>query len=104
MYLLDIHRQSDTRLTKAGVLLSCYHPYIAVPDGVWPSGKVKYKLRKSDYSPDILLELKENDGAILVPCGNCIGCRLDYSKQWANRLMMELQYHDSAYFCTLPKR
>lgn len=81
--------------------MSCYHPYIAVPDGVWPSGKAKYKLRRSDFSPDIQLELEKNEGAILVPCGHCIGCRLDYSKQWANRLMMELQYHDSAYFCTL---
>lgn len=81
--------------------MSCYHPYIAVPNGTWPSGKVKYSLRKSDFSPDILIELRENEGAILVPCGNCIGCRLDYSKQWANRLMMELQYHDSAYFVTL---
>lgn len=52
--------------------MSCYHPYIAVPNGTWPSGKVKYSLRKSDFSPDILIELRENEGAILVPCGNCI--------------------------------
>lgn len=36
-----------------------------------------------------------------IPCGRCIGCRLDYSRQWANRLMLELQYHESAYFVTL---
>lgn len=38
---------------------------------------------------------------IEVPCGKCIGCRLDYSRQWANRCMLELEYHDSAYFVTL---
>lgn len=36
-----------------------------------------------------------------VPCGQCLGCRLDYARQWANRLMLELEYHDSAYFVTL---
>ena len=36
-----------------------------------------------------------------VPCGQCIGCRIDRSRQWANRCMLELQYHDSAYFVTL---
>lgn len=36
-----------------------------------------------------------------IPCGKCIGCRLDYSRQWADRCIMELQEHDSAYFLTL---
>ncbi|AKO71493.1 replication initiator protein [Chimpanzee faeces associated microphage 2] len=38
---------------------------------------------------------------LVLPCGRCIGCRLDYSRDWANRCMLELQYHDSAYFVTL---
>ncbi|UPW40960.1 replication initiator protein [Sigmofec virus UA08Rod_5936] len=36
-----------------------------------------------------------------IPCGKCIGCRMEYSRQWANRCMLELEYHDSAYFVTL---
>lgn len=28
---------------------------------------------------------------VYVPCGQCIGCRLDHSREWANRMMMELQ-------------
>lgn len=36
-----------------------------------------------------------------IPCGKCIGCRLEYSRQWANRMLLELEYHDSAYFVTL---
>lgn len=36
-----------------------------------------------------------------VPCGHCIGCRLDYSRQWADRCMMELKYHERACFITL---
>lgn len=38
---------------------------------------------------------------IPIPCGNCIGCRLDYAYTWANRCMLELQYHDEACFITL---
>lgn len=36
-----------------------------------------------------------------IPCGKCVGCRLEYSKQWADRCLMELEEHDSAYFLTL---
>lgn len=36
-----------------------------------------------------------------VPCGQCVGCRLDYSRKWATRLMLELPYHQTAYFVTL---
>lgn len=36
-----------------------------------------------------------------IPCGKCLGCRLDYSRQWADRCLMELEEHESAYFLTL---
>lgn len=39
--------------------------------------------------------------SIMVPCNRCVGCRMDYSRQWADRCILELQYHDSAYFLTL---
>lgn len=40
---------------------------------------------------------------INVPCGNCLGCRLDQSRTWANRLMCEYLYHDpnECWFLTL---
>lgn len=38
-----------------------------------------------------------------LPCGRCIDCRLEYSRQWANRMMFELQDHDEdkCFFLTL---
>lgn len=36
-----------------------------------------------------------------IPCGSCLGCRLDYSRQWADRCMLELSEHTSSYFVTL---
>ncbi len=87
--------------------MSCYHPLLGVPDYnpitnrpyLTKNKKIKYRIIKTeDYNKDTLLK---RDDVILIPCGKCIGCRLDYSREWANRLMLELQYHDSAYFVTL---
>ena len=36
-----------------------------------------------------------------VPCGQCIGCRLEKSRQWAIRIMHESQSWDSNSFLTL---
>lgn len=36
-----------------------------------------------------------------IPCGHCIGCRLDYSRRWADRIMLEMKYHEKSYFVTL---
>lgn len=36
-----------------------------------------------------------------LPCGQCIGCRLERSRQWAIRLMKEAKLHDRNSFLTL---
>jgi hypothetical protein len=38
---------------------------------------------------------------LYVPCGQCIGCRLEYSRQWAVRCMHERQMHAQSCFVTL---
>lgn len=37
----------------------------------------------------------------LFSCGRCIGCRLEYSRQWAVRMLHESQLHDFNCFLTL---
>ena len=32
---------------------------------------------------------------LLLPCGKCVGCRLEYSRQWANRLQLESQLYNA---------
>lgn len=49
----------------------------------------------SPYSSKVLRDFIE------VPCGKCMECRLNYSKQWANRMMLEAQDHENNYFLTL---
>lgn len=36
-----------------------------------------------------------------IPCGQCIGCRLEHSRQWAVRLVKESRLHDRNSFLTL---
>lgn len=38
---------------------------------------------------------------LLLPCRKCIGCQMDRSRDWATRMMLELNYHDKACFITL---
>lgn len=41
------------------------------------------------------------DLPVSVPCGQCIGCRLERSRQWAIRCVHESQLHDANCFITL---
>lgn len=79
--------------------MSCYHPLIAFPtDEETSSGKKKYRI-EGNLDPLIAKELYP--GSLPVPCGKCIGCRLDYSRSWADRMMLELETAGSGIFVTL---
>lgn len=66
------------------------------------------KVLKDNYNGDKTLNLPQfftvdrSITIIQVPCGKCIGCRMDYSRSWADRMT----YHvigkkDYSYFLTL---
>lgn len=77
--------------------MSCYSPLRAVVLGYKPDGKKILKvLPNSDY-----LNSAEGYDYIELPCGHCIGCRLRYSRTWADRCIAESMYHDSNLFLTL---
>ena len=96
--------------------MSCYHPLKAFQVGFHPSGKPKYKI----CSYDVECVYVKSDGSsfassvcnysplyrcieefIEIPCGKCIGCRLQQSREWATRIMLESQDHDENWFVTL---
>lgn len=82
--------------------MPCYHPLIGIPAGEKTvNGKEKLWLRKSKDSADFQKELEKNKNAVLIPCGKCIGCRLDYSRSWADRMMLELESSKKGIFLTL---
>lgn len=39
--------------------------------------------------------------SLLLPCGRCVGCRLDRAKDWAARIMHEASLHEENCFVTL---
>lgn len=70
------------------------------------TGEMLYKfLGKADNSIfNSIYSLDSSERSLiryqLVPCGNCIGCRLDYAETWADRLLVE-SFDKSALFITL---
>lgn len=99
--------------------MACYHPLKGFPIGVTKNGKVDYKITGYDAA----CVVKEGDkvdvygyvvdssvvgvsGRVIcdyidIPCGQCIGCRLQRSADWACRCMLESKYHSFNYFFTL---
>ncbi len=84
--------------------MSCYKPLLAFPIKD-RDGKLHLSFKRdrdlpwfnARYSP---LRIPEEYSGInpdtgypfylKIPCGKCIGCRLDYTRTWADRLMLEL--------------
>lgn len=80
--------------------MSCYHPYVGFDYGInEETGKKNIKVLP------VVGNLKEtldaNPGSMLIPCGKCIGCRMDYSRRWADRMMLEYESAGSGIFVTL---
>lgn len=51
----------------------------------------------------VVFDLKAafSDLPVSVPCGQCIGCRLEYARTWAIRCMHEASLHNENCFVTL---
>lgn len=74
--------------------MTCYHPITAwrSQEGRGVNGRWPLVFNKRDGYED--LEVK-------VPCGQCVGCRLDRSRQWAIRCIHEASLHSQNCFITL---
>lgn len=76
--------------------MSCYHPLTAISLGQNPeTGKTLLQFIK-------LEDAQYHDNVVYLPCGRCIGCRMDYSRHWADRMMLELDSNNGkGIFLTL---
>ena len=98
---------------KEGDFLPCYHPLKAFVLGEKDGKRL---LKVTSYEVDHLERAGEGFACmrspsigrpgdvtefIEIPCGKCSGCRIQRSREWANRCMLELEYHMSSYFVTL---
>lgn len=50
---------------------------------------------------EILFSERGSGRAVTLPCGSCVGCRLEAARQWGVRCMHESKMHASNYFVTL---
>lgn len=74
--------------------MACYHPIRA-----W------YGRTRSESGKRPLVfnarDAVHTGASVLIPCGQCIGCRLEKSRQWAMRCMHEASLYDENCFITL---
>jgi len=78
--------------------MPCFHPLEAVIlPGTTANGKRNIKILSGPHASEVYPTWQR----LKLPCGQCYGCRLEYSRQWANRCMLELPYHDQSWFLTL---
>ena len=75
--------------------MSCYHPLKRWVIGYDPSRDSDI-VKVTGYDIEFVKDMR---GAVVskfqeIPCGKCIGCRLQYSREWATRCMLEAQKYD----------
>lgn len=87
--------------------MACYHPKIRIEyQNVFLTAKDGHTYKKGVImSKDNYEHWKKNNEEIVkisrITCGQCIGCRLEYSKNWATRCVLEAKNHKENYFITL---
>lgn len=71
--------------------MPCYHPLDAFQ--IWQPSPAKSIITFKHNAPDAK--------PIKLPCGQCVGCRLERSRQWAIRCQHEAMMHKQNCFITL---
>ena len=80
--------------------MSCFYPMQALRLVSTFTSKGKSVIRFIDRESAI--RLKGNPNLLTgLPCGQCVGCRLERSRQWAIRMMNEADCHTFNSFITL---
>lgn len=74
--------------------MSCYNPLRGLVLGKNGNGKADIRVVPKKSSMTAEKEIK-------LPCGNCFGCRLDTSRSWAVRCVLEAKNYKDNYFVTL---
>ena len=76
--------------------MACFKPLKAWRDPFNPSGKLLF----SPHTIGGSIEHAERT-CLKIPCGRCVGCRIDYSRGWAVRCSHEASLHLFNCFITL---
>lgn len=80
--------------------MACYYPLKGYDIGIKTiNNKPHYKI--VPYETVFYNEDGSEMDYIEIPCGRCIGCRLAYSRMWADRCLAEATLHEHSEFVTL---
>lgn len=63
--------------------MSCFQPMACQIKSDEKTGEAIYQMI-GKYHPNME---RKSDFVFAVPCGKCLGCRLDYARRWADRLI-----------------
>lgn len=83
----------ETAKGKSDYMITSYNVnHVELQGNTW---KPAFDKALSSYAERAVFKFKE------IPCGQCYACRLQYSREWADRCMMEMQDHKESWFLTL---
>jgi len=75
--------------------MPCYHPLEAYKGRKDDSGQRPVVWKRSEADSRVV------DSVLKLPCGKCVGCKLDYAQQWSLRCMHEASRWPENCFLTL---
>lgn len=83
--------------------MTCYHPLSAFDTGLKTKSGKPYFIIRPEGTLRAFYKSKILTNVTFIPCGKCIGCRLDYASTWSKRLMLEKSLYpdNQCHFLTL---
>jgi len=63
--------------------------------------RIAYKKTNGQFTLKKIGDTAPIEKSVLVPCGQCMSCRITYQRQWATRMVHESKMHDQTCFLTL---
>lgn len=84
--------------------MTCYHPLLLRRSLIHhntKTGKLYSKVVSRNVDPMTLCTDNQFVEYIPIPCGRCIGCRIDKARDWSVRIMCESMTSLTSYFLTL---
>ena len=83
----------------------CKYPLIGIRAVDPETGVIRYKVLGSKKKVPDLFKMdprKFTEGRyILLPCGQCMECRINKAREWSVRLVHEAKMHERSSFLTL---
>jgi hypothetical protein len=82
-------------------MMPCFHPLTAYRHKSGPQKNGKWPITFKAKEAFTTIDGKFDNNKLQLPCGRCIGCRIERTRQWAVRCVLESRYYKRNCFITL---